>query len=374
MKIFHSSTVLLLALATPTFGALLPACGQGKGNDQAAAESDPILGGVAASSPSLDAVGTVGTVFNGTYFEYCTASLVGPRTVLTERACLHDWPNNALFVDEQPVFFALGPDSSAPRRLVQVSSVVEPASPIAGGFQGLGVNVAIYQLSEPITDVAPLPYVGASVSTGDRFVVVGFGQSAGGYLQLRQAGSIRINETSGQPLHDAFSTVDAFLAAMQAADPSFNAYAALYRALYDASLVAGQEAWAGRGPSDAQVCYGDLGAPLIRAVNGQRTVFGVALDMLPGATAACSLGSPVALLTPEVLGVIATGLADPCAGLTELGRCSGATAIRCTTATEGPRRPVVIDCGGLLQTCALDATTRAAACVDPPAMPSTPSH
>jgi hypothetical protein len=61
--------------------------------------------------------------------------------------------------------------------------------------------------------------------------------------------------------------------------------------------------------------FGDQGAPLIRVAGGQRSLFGVAVDMLPGgATAPCILGSPVSLLRQEVLDAVNAGLTDPYAG------------------------------------------------------------
>ena len=58
------------------------------GSEPADVAAEEIIGGVAANSPSLDAIGSLGLVDPyGTVQPFCTATLVGRETILTARHC-----------------------------------------------------------------------------------------------------------------------------------------------------------------------------------------------------------------------------------------------------------------------------------------------
>ena len=140
------------------------------------------------------------------------------------------------------------------------------------------------------------------------------------------------------------------------------------RFIYDNTLLDdGYEAIFGGVEGDAQACYGDSGSPVIRAdSSGNLVAYGVVSGGLGSNQLVCDFGGVDALFGPDVLSFLQTAKqwVDPCKGATVEGKCSGKSAIRCTSPLEGPRRLVKFNCGSLGQVCAIqpDGT---AGCSDP---------
>jgi hypothetical protein len=138
--------------------------------------------------------------------------------------------------------------------------------------------------------------------------------------------------------------------------------------IYDTTLlVDGYEAVFGGAAGDAQACYGDSGSPVIRAnANGDLVAYGVISGGIGSSQLICDYGGVDAVFGPEVMTFLTTAQkwVDPCKGLSIAGACSGTTAKRCTSPTEGPRRLVKFNCSSLGQTCAIQPDG-SAGCSDP---------
>src|SRR5437763_6428742 len=92
--------------------ASLVACSQQPADE---ANSDDIIGGVDGSAKSLNAIGTLGVLDSGGNFQFfCSASLIGPHTVLTAKHCaivLDGVLAGLKLVNLIPLYFAAGPDA-----------------------------------------------------------------------------------------------------------------------------------------------------------------------------------------------------------------------------------------------------------------------
>jgi Trypsin len=143
---------------------------------------------------------------------------------------------------------------------------------------------------------------------------------------------------------------------------------AYLRFIYDNTLLEdGYEAVFGGAKGDAQACYGDSGSPVIRAdSSGSLVAYGVISGGLGSSQLICDYGGVDAVFGASVMTFLqsAKQWVDPCKGLTIEGKCSGKSAVRCTSPLEGPRRLVKFNCGSLGQVCAIqpDGT---AGCSDP---------
>jgi Trypsin len=138
--------------------------------------------------------------------------------------------------------------------------------------------------------------------------------------------------------------------------------------IYDNTVLTdGYEAVFGGAKGDAQACYGDSGSPVIRAnSNGDLVAYGVISGGIGSSQLVCDYGGVDSVFGPDVTTFLtaAQKWVDPCKGTSVAGVCSGKTAKRCTSPSEGPRRLVKFNCSSLGQVCAIqpDGT---AGCSDP---------
>lgn len=348
------------------------------------------IGGVEALGPSLDAIGTVGMKNeDGTYQFFCSATLIGPRTVLTAKHCaivLSGQLQGMKLVNLVPIYFAIGADATQPERTVE--AVAADISPLDdGGFVGLGNDVAIYHLKEPITDVTPLEVADFPLTDGDvgkRFVGLGYGsqdvfEDLSGQLEAhRRMGGKTLGALKGKSFELMLGSFEGFLdsLAFVYGRDVVEAQKDAIQQWYDESVIfEGYEAWAGFGQGDSQTCHGDSGGPLVGRVaddNGDahNLIFGVVSGGWFSRDLTCDYGTFYATLGDETQDLIeqAYSWEDPCEGLTVEGQCEGTEAVRCTGKWEGNRRATRVDCAFLGLSCGRDDGGQVA-CVEPNATP-----
>jgi hypothetical protein len=230
----HRSTLVPCALAAVpvalslAVAGTLSACSGGGGSpgEGTHQEHDGIIGGVPATSASLDAVGTLGfmepvdaepgqpppagsaTATRGpalaasdapseTYRIFCTASLLGESAVLTAHHCVK--AARVLALLGKSVYFGIGGDDGHPKRLIE--AVAFQVAPIEHGGRGdQGSDVAVALLAEKVTDVEPIGVAQPTpAEIGQRFAIVGFGRID--YAQtlspMRRVGSATLRALSG---------------------------------------------------------------------------------------------------------------------------------------------------------------------------------
>lgn len=356
-------------LGVACLGGVLGAIGACSSTPSAQAETDDLIGGVDAKSASLDAIGALmlKDPMRG-LTQFCTATLIAPRVVLSAKHCAVEKNLDAAeggapifvdtrFIDVYPIYFAIGPDSANPKRLVEAESV-ETCNLGDVGFMGLGCDVSVYHLKEAVDDVRPFKVATGSIgadAVGKPLSAVGYGNQdeRGTVWGTRKAGTLTLRSVRGAPMHTLFPNVDGFLDAMRAAEGEAyvnNADASL-RAFYDSTLLDGYEAFAGAAEGNAQVCGGDSGGPLLAKIDGELVVQGVASGTVSGVRLPCKLGAVYGTFGPKAQELITRSMNDECDGIPAEGRCEGDVAVRCTTSIEGPRRVTRTDCSELLQRC-----------------------
>ena len=350
------------------------------------------IGGVEALGSSLNAIGTVGMMVDGHYRFFCSASLIGPTTVLTAKHCALDLGTGMKLVNLVPIYFAVGPDANNPTRTVE--AVAADVSPVeSGGFVGLGNDVAIYHLREPVTDVTPLKVANFALQeedVGKKLLGVGYGskdayEDLTGQLQAhRRMGTKTLQARSGKAFELMLGSFEGFLdslASIYGREAVEQVRSELQKMYDDTTILVDYEVWAGHVSGDSQTCHGDSGGPLIAKVaneSGQveKMIFGVVSGGWFSRDLPCDYGTYYATFGSRTQALIESTLAwsDPCAGgLTEMGRCEGTEAVRCTGKWEGNRRATRVDCGVLDLACGQDAVGQVA-CVDPASAPGTLAH
>jgi hypothetical protein len=378
--------------------------------------TEEIIGGFPARSARLDAIGALGyDMGDGTFFPFCSGTLIRNDVVLTAEHCVN-WIS-----DPTPVRFLIGWNASTPKQVIPVAGFAWEQT-VEGGLVGLGSDVAVMHLADPVVGVTPLAYAAINPADyGRRFAGVGYGQQDSlGTSGTRLAGSLTFQSIGGLLFEIIYGSFEDFIEQgagiffppdLDLTDP------AILQALqdyYDQSQVLDVEGFFGNGVADAQVCFGDSGGPITAQLGGQTTTFGVA-SWVPFADSLCRYGSVYATLNPISLDFIdyelncpmipregtCDGLnvavrcappeeggyhpvttdcselglicgvdelgeigctEDPCEGLPPEGVCDGTTAVRCSLPEEGPRRVVSTDCAILGMTCGLE--DGAVACVD----------
>lgn len=373
-----------------------------------------LIGGVAANSPSLNAIGTIGVTESypgcggpGASYDrlVCSASLIAPRVVLTAKHCVQSLLYGGRYATP---YFGIGPNALAPIRKVPIVQIER--SPVdVGGFNGYGRDVAVVYLGEPVTDVRPLGIAELTTSAiGQRFGAIGYGvQDNAGNSGTRMAGSVTVNALEGRVFELMFGSYEAYrdwfitsgggpigrpippiplppgviidggvgprrdggvVTDGGVGDGGYPDYYEMYiRSRYENTLLLpGYEAYVGNRGGDAQLCRGDSGSPLVRSSQGQLYAYGVVSGGIHSRDLTCDYGAVYASFGPETVQFLqnARNWVDPCGGVTENGSCDGDVATRCTGLDEGTRRLTVTDCSLLGQTCGVGSDGRAA-CTTP---------
>jgi hypothetical protein len=170
-------------------------------------KSSAIIGGVAANSAKLNAVGTLGVIesyvddWSGerieSFFPFCTASLIAPHTIVTAKHCVLDIPY--IYQSGQKAGFGIGPDGWNPSKVVEIAEV-KPVPGYEGGIVDLGHDVAVVHLTESVQGITPLKYAQLTkASVGQRFGAIGYGvKDAYSNRGPRLAGNVTLNALEGK--------------------------------------------------------------------------------------------------------------------------------------------------------------------------------
>jgi hypothetical protein len=379
---------------------LLAACGpESKTTEQTPAFESAdrhVIGGFATAG--YEAVGTVGIVAEGKYYMLCSAVLVAEQTALTAKHCAIFTPD--AFTPAEywyqpltwgyPLAFATG-NAVAPTQLFDVADI-ETAPETLGGYSGLGSDVAALHLVQRAKDIKTLAFATEGITTGlldKKAVVIGYGSQThlanltGELDGSRKAGASTIAAIDGNVFALGLGSREAFdqWVKRQYGEVAFTqclassaCKAELDEWYQSGALLPEYEAWVAAKEGDAVACHGDDGGPLLQKVKkadgtSEMTVIGLVSGGIGSEWLTCDYGSVYATFggTTQQFLRNAAEWTDPCevsAGLTisAQGSCDGTVATRCTTATEGSRRLVVLDCALADQTC--DIVDGLAACVD----------
>lgn len=256
-KIFGLGAVATLSCG---LGLTQFACsGTPEGTSHAEPAADPkmeeLIGSVPVSSSSLDAIGSIGFVYDygsggatgvggspsggagnafsaisveavatsgsfpvggsaggspypSPFYAQCTGTLISKNSVLTSRSCGQLLQQSYY---SGRLKFAIGADVAQPKRLIDVVDVeFAPADTSNGGFTY--PDLAVLHLGESVSDVSPFPVaVLTDDLIGKQLAGVGFGNSDLRYqFGARRAGALTLRATSGLLYPAIFGSFDAF--------------------------------------------------------------------------------------------------------------------------------------------------------------------
>lgn len=332
--------------------------------------AQPIIGGVVATHPLLDHTGTLTyrVRSTGASGALCSASLIGPQTLVTARHCIVVMPSfERIGID---VFWTPGPNFNEP--LDEIPLVLVAGAPSTEvGFAGYGRDVAVAHLDR---ESVGLPFLEVEPFTpellGKRMVTLGFGiSSAGGLIDgFRRVGRETVSKVEGNIYEGIFGDFETFVELtvtlkstevdflpIVEANPALANLDAL-RAEYDASrLIPGYEAVTGKAPGDTQSCELDSGGPLALVTEaGTWASYGVvsAGPRLPRPV--CAFGQVFAVFGPDTYAFLEAerGWVDPCGDVGTGGECDGTVLSRCASSfATGVRELVEEDCAAAGGSC-----------------------
>jgi hypothetical protein len=348
-------------------GLLALACSDtAPGGAELAQAAQAIIGGLVATNPVLDHTGTLTFRVRdtGQTDALCSASLIGPQTVVTANHCLSQMAFFESFGID--VFWTPGPDFRNP---IDSIPVVAAASAPANepGFAGFGRDVGVAHLdrvSEGIPTIEIEPFDPGLLGTSMVTLGYGISSAAGAIDGLRRIGRETVSKVDGRALEGLFGDFETFVeltVTLEAtdtdfipiveADPTLADLEAL-QAEFDATLLlSGYEVVTGKAPGDTQSCELDSGGPLA-LVNSEGTwqSYGVvsAGPRLPRPV--CAFGQVFAVFGPDTFAFLEDerSWTDPCGDVGVEGSCTGDVLVRCDSSFErGVRELVNEDCAAL---------------------------
>lgn len=380
-----------LGVAACALALALAACSGSAGEDPSlASRQENIIGGIVADSPALDHTGALGYFdpFEGSFYHFCTATLIGPQTVVTAKHCVDLLPS--LEAERVQAYFATGADVSAPKLIVPIVAAATAPGDL-GGFVRYGRDAAVVFLDEapPIQAAAPARFDASLVGTA--MISAGYGvHGASGVIdERRRIGRETVMATEGLTLEHIFGSFENFVEwvftggftdadyiATLEDDPSFEEFLPELRNVYDVEvLFEGHEAVTGGAPLDTQSCNGDSGGPLMRiGANGEWLTYGVVSGGFPSNRMFCDYGTVFATFGPSTFAFLEEHVSwqDPCGDVGESGVCDGSRLLRCESSIVGnTRRLATTDCAAQGEPCA--TSEAGAACGEAPLPPEPPT-
>jgi hypothetical protein len=345
----------------------------------------PIIRGSVADSSELNHTGALVAVEPGTGQRrwFCTATLIGPESVVTAKHCtstIFDAEEQGLEVD-----WLSGPSMADAAELIPIAAL-ELTPPGRDGFLRIGRDLAVAHLDRP-TRIRPVQLAPLSDDQiGQTLLLIGYGvfDAEGGEDGVRRRGNVTLAALHGSIYRAMFGDFESYVEWSFTAEATDFDYLSVFTPDSDPldrfvlqglqedfdseRLLDGYEAVAGgRRPGDAQSCVGDSGGPLARrASDGSWQSYGVVSGSLFSTSSACDFGTVFATFGPDSLAFVHDALAwqDPCADVPVEGECRGSVAVRCETSLLDDRRELVQrDCAQSAQDCFLG--TSGAECHEP---------
>lgn len=367
-------------LKSAAFGLIagLAACG---GASETERSQEAIVDGRASTGHRYDVVGALVTIApDGSTNPFCTGTLISGRSVVTAKHCALLTPASAA------TGFAIGPDAFHPSRVAPIDRYVWERT-ITNGALGLGADVAVAHLSQPLRDIRPVYAQEAERwEIGRSFRAVGYGTQAfadpNAPFGLRKEAELSLVALGPSPYFPAVYRGDfgAFLADLASGEGV---------SVDDPELVAlGQSEWDGfllEPHNDAvfqritgNTAPGDSGGPIFSSGRGRRgeredeherseplrtvgVVSGIVTVSASYPDSVVEDFSVYSTFGPEALHLLRS--AEACGPVTEEGKCAGDVRHRCTGLGESRGRPRVVseDCARAGLRCS--ETPQGAACL-----------
>ncbi|MCG8425138.1 MAG: trypsin-like serine protease [Proteobacteria bacterium] len=350
---------LTLTLLAPLALSVGWACSDNEGSDKEAIgqNGEEVIGGFPARSDRFNAIGALALPEGDAYSFFCSGTLIAPNAVLTAEHCVGGLQGNEVFL--------IGFDSGNPTRAVPIIGQMSETS-LSGGFVGLGADVAVAFLGEPIEDIEPVKVgILAEEDIGSQFVVMGYGvrdntEKAG----QRYLGATNLRGIGGNHAENIWGSYEGFLEHFHELDDRFVHPDGPEETYKSFALLDGYDVSFGHAAGNAGSCYGDSGGPMLRIKDGQMTIYAVVSGGVGTKSLICDWGGVYTAFGPVVQEFIKRSLACPM--IPEEGTCNGLnTAVRCATPDEGGYRPLETDCSLVGLVCAKDSAGEIGCTTDP---------
>lgn len=270
-----------------------------------------IIGGLVASSSELDHTGALVASDAGTEpILICTATLIGPSTVVTAKHCLREtWVQRQLGLD---VSWARGVNI-AEAQLVAVATTSSPDSSVEGAL-GLGYDVGIAHLLEdvPASPAMAVPWDAELLDTS--LVTIGYGMATawGPTGGMRRIGRETVVASEGALYEILYGDFESFVEVELTGASTDQDYLGdaklrplpdeldvMHRVYTQKSLIAEHEIVTRPGFGGTRSCRGDSGSPLLSVrEDGGWAVHGVLSGGAGSARAECDFGEVYAVFGP----------------------------------------------------------------------------
>jgi Trypsin len=315
----------IIRAAALALSSLLTACGDTPA-EQVGSTGFAIVGGVVAPSPELDHTGALVRIDRSTMTTsvLCTATLIAPSTAVTAKHCIGPLAAFEHLGDE--VAWVRGPNVHSPEQRVRIAATEVPEPKVEGGALGIGFDVALVYLAEPVDVTPAVPVAFDRSLLGASMVTLGYGMPAARLPPdgLRRIGRETVVAVDGLVYEILYGNFDRFLEAalsgshedldmVPIADGSSTADD--LQAVYEqTALIEGHEVITRTLPGNTRGCRGDSGGPLLSVgLEGEWRLHGVLSGGPRSARAECDAGQVYATFGPQMFDFIRRAAQGPLA-------------------------------------------------------------